>query len=91
MRISELLRKLDDIRTASGDVRVLLPFGEFGFDDLAEVTVDSVYFEAFEGSTSGIHCRVSDADAYGSEFRSSPESGTAVILDTARPALRRAS
>ena len=90
MRISELLRRLEDIRSVSGDVRVLLPYGEFGFDDLVEVSIDTVYLAAFEGSTSGVHCRVSDAHAYGSEFRGTPESDQAVILDTARPSLKRA-
>jgi hypothetical protein len=90
MRITELIKKLEQIRTTAGDLSVLLPYGEFGFEDLTEAAVEEVYFDAFEGSTSGVHCRTSEAETYGSEFRSTPVPGKAVILDTARAPLKRA-
>jgi hypothetical protein len=90
MRITDLLKKLDEIKAATGDLSVLLPYGEFGFENLTEVTVEEVYFDAFEGSTSGVHCRASEAETYGSEFRSAPVIGKAIILDTGRLPLKRA-
>jgi hypothetical protein len=90
MRITELIRKLEEIRVTTGDISILLPYGEFGFENLTEASVEEVYFDAFEGSTSGVHCRASEAETYGSEFRSTPALGKAVILDTSRPPLKRA-
>ena len=91
MRISELMQKLQETLATDGDLRLLLPYGEVGFEDLAEVTVEEVYFDVFEGSTSGTHCLVSEAQTYGSELRTPPEPGKAVILDTGHPPLRRAA